>query len=500
MQKTDQFRANLLKPLPLLRSFLRSEFWPKSINFKFTVYVYAAIVLYLFIGPQDRDHNFALNAFWCYWWPLSFVAYPFLGRIWCTICPFMIYGELVQKLRLDSGAKLMKWPREALDKWGYSFLFSLFAAILIWEEVWDLPQTAYLSSCLLLLITAGAMIGSFFYERRIWCRYLCPIGGMNGLFSKMAMTELRATQGVCSAECTTYTCYKGGPAIPPEGMESPGCPLYSHPAQLADNRNCVLCMECLKACPHRSVEFRMRLPGADLWNSSHQPIPEELALAFILLGSVELHNLPLVLEDLGLGAYEQLILSDKSYHILASVLILAFPGITAWSVDVLWRLMAKVLSLGTPKPSFAFQTPSMADEETQKAVDVLSRAADSYAGLSSNLLVVAPAKPFSEIGYGYLPLVWSIILAYYLDLLLLEAGHILEVAGSSVGIDPSWLPAWEANPAVVTFLQGSTILLGISSSLVLSRKIVSQPWRLFLPQCICIIGFGAELWHVILHK
>ena len=43
-------------------------------------------------------------------------------------------------------------------------------------------DTAYLSSCLLLLITFGAMVGSYFYERRIWCRHLCPIGGMNGLY------------------------------------------------------------------------------------------------------------------------------------------------------------------------------------------------------------------------------------------------------------------------------------------------------------------------------
>ena len=32
-------------------------------------------------------------------------------------------------------------------------------------------------------------------------RYLCPIGGMNGLFAKMAMTELRARSGVCTSEC-----------------------------------------------------------------------------------------------------------------------------------------------------------------------------------------------------------------------------------------------------------------------------------------------------------
>lgn len=218
-----------------------------------------------------------------------------------------------------------------------SSCFFYFFAILVWEEVWDLPGHAALSSSLLLLITAGAVIGSYFFERRIWCRYLCPIGGMNGLFAKMAGTELRATQGVCSAECTTYGCYKGGPAVPPEGLESPGCPLYSHPAQLDDNRNCVLCMECLKACPHKSVQFRMRIPGADLWNSSHQPIPEELALSFILLGSVALHKLPVLLDDFGMGGYHDAIFNDRPMHILASVFMLGFPGIAAWTVDSAWR-------------------------------------------------------------------------------------------------------------------------------------------------------------------
>lgn len=49
-----------------------------------------------------------------------------------------------------------------------------FAAILVWEEVWDLPDSAALSSWLLLLITAGAMVGSWFFERRIWCRSAAP--------------------------------------------------------------------------------------------------------------------------------------------------------------------------------------------------------------------------------------------------------------------------------------------------------------------------------------
>ena len=47
---------------------------------------------------------------------------------------------------------------------------------------------------------AGAMACSWFFERRLWCRHLCPIGGMNGMFAKLSMTELRAHTGICSGD------------------------------------------------------------------------------------------------------------------------------------------------------------------------------------------------------------------------------------------------------------------------------------------------------------
>lgn len=46
-----------------------------------------------------------------------------------------------------------------------------------------------------------------------------------------------------------------------------------------------LMMHCsLQACPHSSVQFRLRVPGIDLW-TSHKPLAAELALQFILLGA-----------------------------------------------------------------------------------------------------------------------------------------------------------------------------------------------------------------------
>jgi polyferredoxin/transcriptional regulator with AAA-type ATPase domain len=516
-QGKERLRLDLLRSLPNLRKFLRSDIWPDKINFQFTVYGFAALVFLLFVGPQDRDHNFGLNAFWCYWWPLSFIAYPFLGRVWCSICPFMIYGELVQAVRKATGAKLMKWPKETMDRYGAWFLFWLFAVILVWEEVWDLPHEAALSSWLLLLITFGAMVGSFFFERRIWCRYLCPIGGMNGLFAKLSMTELRARQGVCSAECSTYTCYKGGPAVAPEGQDSVGCPVYSHPAQLNDNRNCVLCMECLKACPHRSIEFRFRVPGADLWDGTHTVMGAEVCLMFMLLGAVYLHDLPLLLIDLDIDSYT--IFSSQFIHIIVSIIVMAIPGAVAWGVDAGWRSLA-AFSLAQATAANNNKNAAMpqlapiintsnsnnpmntngVNAETARAISLLQSAAGSYTAQQVNAPIQAPVKPFVDLAYGYLPMVWAGTLAYYLRYGLTEAGRILPVAAATFGVEhvPKWVPVIEAPQEVVAFCQGGCLLFGAAAALGMTRRIAGQPWKTVIPQCGLIIGFTATLWHLIL--
>ncbi|DBB11723.1 TPA: hypothetical protein ACH3X3_005889 [Trebouxia sp. C0006] len=454
-QPKDRLKWNLLSPgaFPWLKPFLRSDFWPHQLNHNFIIYVYTFIVAVLFLGPQDRPHNFALTAFWGYWWPGIFLVYPFLGRIWCSICPFMIYGEVVQKWRLAKGATLRKWPHAAVEQWGGWFLLALFGAILTWEEVWDLPNSAALSAWLLLLITAGAMICSWFFERRLWCRHLCPIGGMNGMFAKLSMTELRSRQGVCSGNCSTYTCYKGGPAEAPEGLETGGCPLYSHPAQLTDNRNCVLCMTCLKACPHKSVELRLRFPGTDLW-SGHKALQSEVSLMFLLLGAVYVHHLPQLLTQLG---FDPLLLDTNTpVHIVATVAVLTLPGAAAAATDGLMRLVA-------------------------------GRASDR-----------PKLKPFLETSYSYMPLVWGATLTFWLGPALQEGGHILPIATATIGWDSStWMPALEPHPAVISFLQHSTLLAGAGLSALLTLKLTSKPWTTWLPYPATIAAFTAELWYLM---
>ena len=454
--KKKKYRVNLLNRYPQLRQFLRSDWYPDRINYWFTLPFFAFIIAVLFLAPQNRQENFALNFFWAWWWPLILIVFPFLGRIWCAFCPFMIYGEVTQKLSLWLFPRqLKKWPRQTAEKYGGWFLFALFALILLWEELWNLENTAYLSAWLLLLITAGAMICSAIFERRFWCRYLCPIGGMNGMFAKLSITELRAQQGTCSAECTTYQCYKGGPAKG-EGMETNGCPLYSHPAQLEDNKDCVLCMTCLKACPHRSVEFNIRPPGIELW-TSHTAKSYEVALLFLLLNVVFLHRLPDIAAKFNLDWHleiftEHSIIADSKAGAFA-IAILFLPVIIPLIAHQVVKLLAK---LNQQKP-----------------------------------------KTFVELAYGYLPLVLAANLAHYLTLGLTEGGRILPVTLATFGINNVSLPVLVAHPAVVSFLQGTALVVGTFWAIYLTQKIARKSIKLLLPQHLVIIGFAIILGQII---
>lgn len=448
--KKKQFRLNLLNAYPALRRFLRGPWWPDRLNYGFTLAIFALVIVTLFVGPQTRDRNIALNLFWAWWWPVILLVFPFLGRIWCSVCPFMIYGEVLQKLSLRVFPRQLKrWPRKEAERWGGWFLFGLFALILLWEELWNLENTAYLSACLLLLITAGAIIFSQIFERRFWCRYLCPIGGMNGLFAKLAMTELRAQQGTCSAECTTYQCYKGGPAKG-EGQATLGCPLYSHPAQLEDNRDCVLCMTCLKACPHRSVEVNLRPPGIELW-TTHTPRLYEVALLFLLLNAVFLHRLPAVVDHANLS----LDMRNLGVHAGIAIALLSLPTLLPLTAQVCLHAIHTFWQ--TRKP-----------------------------------------RPFVELAYGYLPLVLMATLAYYLQLSLTEAGRVLPVTAATIGLSGGSLPVFVAHPAVVAFLQGTSLVLGALLAIVLTQKIARYPFRLLLPQHLCTLGLTISFWWLII--
>ena len=348
--KSRRTRFDIWRWKPQLREWMRAPALWNTLLFGLVSWLFVAVNLALWLGPQERAANPMLTLFWAWWWPLILLSYPLVGRLWCSICPFMVWGQIAQRI---TPWRKRSWPHGDLDRWGAPALAAGFAAILLWEEVWNLEDTAWLSSCLLLLITAGAVISSTVFEKRFWCRYLCPVGGMNGLFAKLSILELRAEVGTCSGSCSSYACFKGGPADG-EGLATEGCPLGTHPAHLSDNRNCVLCMTCTQACPNRSVQLRLRPPAADLQRNMQAPDGER-GLILVLAGGLCLHHWQRLLGWLPLAPsslHEGPLLARLSFAALA----LALPAAAGlwlkrrWlyaGLPLLWALLlARHLPIG----------------------------------------------------------------------------------------------------------------------------------------------------------
>jgi len=438
-------RFDLWRWKPQLRGLMRSPRLWNALLFGLVSWLFVLVNLWLVLGPQDRAHNGALNLFWAWWWPLILLGFPLVGRLWCSFCPFMVWGELVQRLAQRCGWRPARWPRGDSDRWAAPLLAAGFAAILLWEELGGLRNQARLSSALLLVITAGAVIGSLGFEKRFWCRHLCPIGGMNGLFAKLAISELRAEVGTCSGSCSSYACFKGGPAEG-EGLATAGCPLGTHPAHLQDNRDCVLCFTCAQACPHRSVQLRLRSPAADLQRTMAPPAGEA-GLILVLVGGVLLHHWSTVL---------------------------------GW-----WPQLPSSLSSGPLLPRLALGSGALA------------LPAALWLPLRALAVRLRPAGRPWLVLYALLPLVWALLLAQHLALGMAEGGQLLPVSLAPWPGMATQLPVWRADAQVIGFCQSLVMAVGVVGAAVLLRRLLLPTWRGWLAGTVLLLGLGvAGRWLV----
>jgi polyferredoxin len=109
----------------------------------------------------------------------------------------------------------------------------------------------------LLGFLVGALGLALLFERRVFCRHVCPVGGFIGLYSMFFPLELRVRDPAVCREHRTKDCYLGNAA-------GYGCPWMEQPWKLDRNAYCGLCGECLRTCPRDNVRVSLRRPGTDL--------------------------------------------------------------------------------------------------------------------------------------------------------------------------------------------------------------------------------------------
>src|SRR5215211_2420076 len=243
-------------------------------------YIFA--ILAGLIGTPVGSHNFSIVFVWIAWWAiLILVAVPFFGRGWCAVCPIPLPGEWLQRgAVLAPPDQKPKWfnlrvPKRFRNIWlqNVSFLLlALFSSVLL--------TTPKITGIVLATMLFAAIGLSTVFERRAFCRYLCPVGGFIGLYSQIAPIELRINDKQVCANCAGKPCYNGS-------SNGYGCPWDVFPGGLAKNTYCGLCMECIRTCPYDNIAVNLRPFSADLAKPSTRI--DEAFKAFIMLGSAMIY-------------------------------------------------------------------------------------------------------------------------------------------------------------------------------------------------------------------
>ncbi len=270
-----------LTRIPFIKNALKSRY-PQLAVFIVMLVGYIFAILAGFIGTPVGSHNFSIVFVWIAWWAvLILVAVPFFGRGWCAVCPIPLPGEWLQRGAVlsppDKKPKWLnlRWPRFLRNIWmqNISFLLlALFSSVLL--------TTPNITGIVLAAMLFAAIGLSTIFERRAFCRYLCPVGGFIGLYSQTAPIELRIKDKQVCVTCEGKPCYNGSQA-------GYGCPWDVFPGGLTKNTYCGLCMECIRTCPHDNIAVNLRPFSADLAKPSTRM--DEAFKAFIMLGSAMIY-------------------------------------------------------------------------------------------------------------------------------------------------------------------------------------------------------------------
>jgi polyferredoxin len=270
-----------LTRIPFIKNALKSRY-PQLAIFIVMLVGYVFAIFAGIIGTPVGSHNFSIVFVWIAWWAiLILVAVPFFGRGWCAVCPIPLPGEWLQRgAVLTPPDKRPKWlnlrvPKMFRNIWlqNISFLLlALFSSVLL--------TTPNITGIVLAAMLFAAIGLSTVFERRAFCRYLCPVGGFIGLYSQAAPIELRIKDKQVCVTCEGKPCYNGSQA-------GYGCPWDVFPGGLTKNTYCGLCMECIRTCPHDNIAVNLRPFSADLAKPSTRI--DEAFKAFIMLGSAMIY-------------------------------------------------------------------------------------------------------------------------------------------------------------------------------------------------------------------
>jgi hypothetical protein len=236
-------------------------------------------------GITTPGRNFGPAITWYLWFALVFVITAVIGRGWCAMCPFGGFGEWIQRRTLfQRTQKALGLGKKLPESWaGYGLLISTAAFVILTfiEEFFNIagPGAPIATSIMVIGIVSFATLSFLLFERRTFCRYLCPLSSLVATVGSMgSVAGFRTKDRDVCLTCSTKDCMRGGE----DGF---GCPWYTWPGSADSNSFCGLCSECYKSCPSDNIGLFVQKPMTSVVAPSKRRLDVGLAVA-ILLGLV----------------------------------------------------------------------------------------------------------------------------------------------------------------------------------------------------------------------
>ncbi|MDA8057760.1 MAG: 4Fe-4S binding protein [Actinomycetota bacterium] len=222
--------------------------------------VFWLVIMLGLLGTVVPGLNFGTAITWYIWFCLVFVMMVVVGRAWCAMCPFGGFAEWIQRRtfwqRTQKTLGLGRKLPEPIARYGLLLSVGSFLLLTWIEEFFNIagPGNPMDTSFMVLGIVTSALIFFLVFERRTFCRYVCPLSALIGSVGAVGTAAgFRTRDRQVCLDCKTKDCMRGSE----EGF---GCPWYTWPGSADSNLTCGLCSECYKSCPSDNVGFYLQPP------------------------------------------------------------------------------------------------------------------------------------------------------------------------------------------------------------------------------------------------
>lgn len=216
------------------------------------------------LGSVVPGLNFGTAITWYVWFCLVFVMMVAVGRAWCVMCPFGGFGEWVQRRALWRRAQrrlgLGRTLPEPVARYGFLLSVASFLVLTWIEEFFNIagPGNPAATSLMVLGIVTSALVFFLLFDRRTFCRYICPLSAVIGTVGGIgSVAGFRTRDRAVCLSCNTKDCMRGGDS-------GYGCPWYTWPGSADSNLACGLCSECYKSCPSDNIGLYVQKPLTSL--------------------------------------------------------------------------------------------------------------------------------------------------------------------------------------------------------------------------------------------